>query len=157
MVRRVITANNAEGKSYFASDETVTDMTVWRSLDEDRMGQSPDGEPSRLLPSTIPGIEPPPGGSKCAFVVMEPWESRKANLAHGDIPGIDADGFHRTLTVDYIIMTKGEVTLLLDEGETTIRAGDLVVQRNTRHAWHVRGDAPAEFWGVMVSLKAESR
>ena len=32
------------------------------------------------------------------------------------------------------------------------RLADLVVQRNTNHAWHNLGDKPADFWGVMVSM-----
>ena len=153
MVRRVITANNAAGKSYFAADETVADMTVWESAAEDRLGVSPDGEPTRLLLSTAPYIEPPPGGSKSVFVRLEPWKTMKGRLEGEGIPGLDRNGFHRTMTVDYIVMTKGEVTLLLDEGETVIRPGDLVVQRNTLHAWQVHRDEYAEFWGIMVSLK----
>ena len=66
--------------------------------------------------------------------------------------GLDADGFHRTTTIDYIMLVSGEVDLILDEGRTTVRAGDLVVQRNTNHAWHNMGDVPVDFWGVMMSL-----
>jgi uncharacterized cupin superfamily protein len=59
---------------------------------------------------------------------------------------------HRTTTIDYIMIVSGEVDLILDEGRTTVRAGDLVVQRNTNHAWHVMAGGPVDFWGVMVSL-----
>ena len=55
-------------------------------------------------------------------------------------------------TIDYIMVTEGEVTLLLDIGETLVRAGDLVIQRNTSHSWQVLGDQPAKLWGIMVSL-----
>ena len=154
MVRRVITGNDAAGKSYFVADEIVADPYLWQSVENDRLGTSPDGAPTRLLPSTAPTIEPPPGGSKCVFVRMESWKTMKARLERGEIPGLDANGFHRTMTIDYIMLAAGEVTLLLDAGETTLRAGDLVVQRNTNHAWHNLTDSPVEFWGVMVSLAA---
>ncbi len=42
---------------------------------------------------------------------------------------------HRTETVDYGIVLEGEMTLVVDRGETTIRAGDIVIQRGTNHAW----------------------
>jgi uncharacterized cupin superfamily protein len=42
---------------------------------------------------------------------------------------------HRTQTVDYGIVLEGEITLVVDEGETTVRAGDIVIQRGTNHAW----------------------
>jgi uncharacterized cupin superfamily protein len=30
---------------------------------------------------------------------------------------------------------EGEIVLVLDEGETTVRAGDIVIQRGTNHGW----------------------
>ena len=150
MVRRIITGNNAQGKSYFVSDEEVAEMYIWQSPAGAALG---DGTP--LLPSTAPGIEPPTGGSKVVRVEMQPWKDMKAHFAHGNTSGLNADGFHRTATIDYIMMVSGEVELLLDEGRTTVRAGDLVVQRNTNHAWHNLGETPVDFWGVMVSLPPE--
>ncbi len=42
---------------------------------------------------------------------------------------------HRTQTVDYGIVLEGELTLVVDHEERTIRAGDIVIQRGTNHAW----------------------
>jgi quercetin dioxygenase-like cupin family protein len=42
---------------------------------------------------------------------------------------------HRTETVDYGIVLEGELTLIVDRGETVVRAGDIVIQRGTNHAW----------------------
>jgi uncharacterized cupin superfamily protein len=42
---------------------------------------------------------------------------------------------HRTKTVDYGIVLEGEITLVLDREETIIRAGDIVIQNGTNHAW----------------------
>jgi len=42
---------------------------------------------------------------------------------------------HRTRTVDYGIVLEGEITLVLDDVETTIQAGDIVIQNGTNHAW----------------------
>ena len=48
-------------------------------------------------------------------------------------------GMHKTKTVDYIILLKGEVTMLVDEGEVDLKPFDSVVQRGTNHAWSNRG------------------
>ena len=48
---------------------------------------------------------------------------------------------HRTETVDYGIVLEGEFTLIMDEGETVIRAGDIVIQRGTNHGWANRSGA----------------
>ena len=50
---------------------------------------------------------------------------------------------HRTRTVDYVVVIKGEIVLVLDDSEVTLRAGDVVVQRGTDHAWENRSSAPA--------------
>jgi hypothetical protein len=42
---------------------------------------------------------------------------------------------HRTETIDYGIVLDGEIVLILDAGETTVRAGDIVIQRGTNHGW----------------------
>ena len=36
---------------------------------------------------------------------------------------------HRTQTLDYGIVLEGELTLVVEDGETTIRAGDIIIQR----------------------------
>jgi hypothetical protein len=146
MPRRIVTANNAEGRSYFISDAETDNPYLWETSAADPLG----GAAMPFLPTSAPPIDPPAGGTRCVRSAMEPWAVMKQTLAQGGFPGLDPDGFHRTQTIDYIMVLKGEVTLLLDEGETTVRAGDLVVQRNTNHAWHVRGDTAAEMWGVLV-------
>lgn len=47
------------------------------------------------------------------------------------------------------VIVSGEVYLILDGGEErVVRAGDIVVQRGTMHAWHNRTDE----WGRMVAV-----
>jgi naringenin degradation protein FdeH len=50
---------------------------------------------------------------------------------------------HRTRTVDYVVVISGEVVLVLDDSEVTLRQGDVVVQRGTDHAWENRSTVPA--------------
>ncbi|WP_380871793.1 cupin [Sphingomonas sp. DBB INV C78] len=147
MVRRVVTGNDARGRSHIVSDELIsndageTDGLVWRE----------GGDPGTWLPSTAPYLEPPRGGSRCSRVVLPPWKDMAADVEAGGFPGLDAQGFHRTGTIDHILMLAGEVDLVLDDARTTIRAGDVVIQRNTSHAWQNMTDEPAIFWGVMVA------
>ena len=46
---------------------------------------------------------------------------------------------HRTRSLDYAIIMSGEIDMLLDEGEVHLKAGDVVVQQATNHAWLNRG------------------
>lgn len=47
---------------------------------------------------------------------------------------------HQTATLDYIIILSGEIYMILDEEETLLKAGDIVIQRGTNHAWSNRSD-----------------
>ncbi len=40
--------------------------------------------------------------------------------------------------------------MLLDEGEVHLKAGDILIQRGTNHAWVNRGDRPCRIAFVMV-------
>ena len=50
---------------------------------------------------------------------------------------------HRTRSLDYVVIIEGELVLILDDSEVTLKAGDVVVQRGTDHAWENRSDAVA--------------
>jgi mannose-6-phosphate isomerase-like protein (cupin superfamily) len=62
------------------------------------------------------------------------------------------EGMHQTPTIDILQILEGELWLLLDSGEETLlRAGDVVVQRGTVHAWRNRSDTPMRYLAIMVS------
>ena len=42
---------------------------------------------------------------------------------------------HRTRTVDYAMIMAGEIDMMLDTGTVHLKAGDVVVQQATNHAW----------------------
>src|SRR6185436_3761824 len=42
---------------------------------------------------------------------------------------------HRTRSVDYAIVLDGEIDMLLDDSEIHVKAGDVLVQQGTNHAW----------------------
>jgi hypothetical protein len=50
---------------------------------------------------------------------------------------------HRTKTLDYVVVIEGELVLLLEDSEVTLKQGEVVVQRGTNHAWENRSDAIA--------------
>jgi len=44
----------------------------------------------------------------------------------------------------------GEVYLVLDREETLLRAGDVVIQRGTNHAWANRSSAPCTMAFILI-------
>jgi quercetin dioxygenase-like cupin family protein len=57
--------------------------------------------------------------------------------------------FHRTDSIDYAVVLEGEITLLVDDGEATLNAGDVAIQRATAHAWSNRTDEAARVMFVL--------
>ena len=60
---------------------------------------------------------------------------------------------HKTETIDYIILLKGDVSLILDEDEVRLKPFDVVVQRGTNHAWVNHGDEPALLIAVLIDAE----
>ncbi|WP_349974980.1 cupin domain-containing protein [Pseudomonas sp. WHRI 8519] len=57
---------------------------------------------------------------------------------------------HRTETLDYGIVTEGEVWLVLDDEEIHLHRGDVVVQRGTNHAWSNRTSEMARMVFILL-------
>ena len=50
----------------------------------------------------------------------------------------------KTDTIDYCVIIRGEVTLILDKEERKVAAGDVVIIRGANHAWSNHTDAPVK-------------
>jgi quercetin dioxygenase-like cupin family protein len=57
---------------------------------------------------------------------------------------------HRTQSVDYGIVLDGEVVLVLDGSETTLRPGDVAVQRGTNHRWENRTGSTSRMAFILI-------
>jgi mannose-6-phosphate isomerase-like protein (cupin superfamily) len=60
---------------------------------------------------------------------------------------------HRTESIDYGIVLQGEITLIMDEGETVVRAGDIVIQRGTNHGWANRSGENCRIAFILIDGK----
>ena len=74
----------------------------------------------------------------------------KVGAAHHRVDTSKHPAMHKTETVDYIILLKGDVTLILDEEEVDLKPFDVVVQRGTNHAWVNNGNEPALLIAVLI-------
>jgi mannose-6-phosphate isomerase-like protein (cupin superfamily) len=169
LARRVITGVDEAGRSIISQDDDVSTwirrptgsliMDVWR-IDElpTTFAQEPDAADELvLLPSR---------GGVCVRLAVFPPDSDidpdakaayEASLAsiygeQGDGASSQVPGMHRTETVDVVTVVDGEIWMVMDEGETCLRAGDTLVQRGTRHAWQNRSDRPCTLSTVMLPV-----
>jgi hypothetical protein len=146
-VRRVITGHNAQGKSYIITDDRVTGgafPSLYKATGETPLGPGPAAEPHTLMPTDAPNLEPALGGSSFHFVTLPPS------------PKGAKPGWHRTMTLDYNILLGGEMVLMVDEGETKLRPGDVVIQRNTLHAWRNDTTSPVYWVAVLVPIRRQA-
>lgn len=146
--RRVVTGHTPDGVSVVLSDGPVP---VSRELPEDGVFfheiWNTEGAPA-VVRAVEPepterdlAVPPPPRGTKIRINEFAP--------GHLDERGLQSP-VHRTASVDYGIVLSGEITLVLDDSEVTLRAGDVVVQRGTDHAWANRGTEPAMVAFILV-------
>ena len=106
------------------------------------------GEPLGSEPRIGAGdLDFPAGGLQARYVEL-PSDALLEDYLRQGIPGHDAQGFHRTGTLDFLVLLEGRLRLILDDGEVEISPGDVVVQRDTNHAWRA-GDAPARCFVVI--------
>jgi hypothetical protein len=143
-VRRIVTANNAQGKSFILSDERVTGgqfPSLFKATGDNPLGPGASGELKKILPTDSPQLEPSLGGSSFHFVMLPPWKPDMKPF------------WHRTTTLDYNILLEGELVMLVETGEVILHPGDVVVQRNTLHAWkNGSTTAPVRWVAVLVPI-----
>ena len=168
-MRRIITGHNAEGKSVITIDGPPA-----RSLSENEGGLyelwNTDGNEINTLDDIDRAdsevlLSPPVGGTKFRYFQINPTPEgvpadlieaataaafEKMGAAHHRVDTTRHPAMHKTKTIDYIILLKGDVTLLLDEEEVDLMPFDVVVQRGTNHAWVNNGSETALFIAVLI-------
>jgi hypothetical protein len=168
-VRRIVTAVNAAGRSYILSDTRfpagevapgdAVRVGLWTtgqapSSNEGTHDPVPDGVVMRTPPDQ-------PGGSVIRITDIPPQSARAYGAEDLRRRGCKTTpdrsakhpGFHATDTVDYAICLEGEVWAVLDEDETLMRAGDVLIQRGTYHAWDNRSDQIARMAFILIGAQ----
>jgi len=146
-VRRVVTGHDEQGRSVVLADGPVPHlhelpgarfMEVWTT---DRApapiraqeAKEPTDRPLRLTSDA--------GGSVIRIIDIYP------SSAGGGQPS----PMHRTRTIDYGIVLEGEISMLLPDGvEVSLKAGDIVIQRGTDHAWQNQSDRVARMAFILL-------
>jgi mannose-6-phosphate isomerase-like protein (cupin superfamily) len=112
------------------------------------------------------GVAPPPGGSILRIVDFPPLAEGKrlldnaAILREMGVAPVDAPPrspfMHRTKSIDYAILLSGEIDMLLDDREVHLRAGDVLVQQGTNHAWENRSSETCRIAFVLIDAAPPS-
>ncbi len=168
--RRVVTGRDDQGKSIFLIDDRAPHVftrgaagVVVRDLWETDACPADNGGHDDAVKGPF-HLAPPSGGSIFRVIEYPPDAQRLPAIAAQSSADMTASGmaaarqggggrhpgFHKTDTIDYVIVLSGEIWALMDEGETLLRAGDTLVQRGTNHAWSNRSNASAFLAFVLI-------
>jgi len=133
-VAKVLIDGPAQNEKF--PDPGVISTLIWST---DRMPVPiPIGEAAEDMGDRKLGSAPPPSGSRFAII---------------DFPPGNPVAFHRTETIDYVIVLEGEIDMDMDDSTVHLGTGDVLVQRGTNHAWVNRGAVRARI--AVVLLDAE--
>ena len=175
-VRRIVTGHDAEGRAVIQEDGAAPRVVriggeigplfheIWNTQETPARIDRASGEPAetgiQLAPprngTRIRVLDIPPEDERAAAMSAEEAKAHFAEVGAGDAASHTGDAssrhhlMHRTETVDYGIVLEGEVTLILDVGETVVRAGDIVIQRGTNHGWANRSGRPCRIAFVLI-------
>ncbi len=96
-------------------------------------------------------LTPPVRGTRMLVLDVLP----EGPNAHAAAAGVHHAYMHHTESIDYGIVLKGEMTLILEEGEILVRAGDIVVQRGTNPTWTNRSGRLCRIAFIVVDAAFE--
>ena len=162
--RRIITIDKEPGKSTLVADSFSPIIIT----DPARPGYALqrmwviDSHPAKIVPETLhlPNVLiPPKSGTVLNVHTFPPDDSNKIGASESN-----AKSFYKSVealeictagsirnhpysqksnTVDFCLVTEGEIFLVLDTKETHLKAGEIAVIRGSNHAWSNRSNAPA--------------
>ena len=168
-MRRIITGHNEKGESVVTFEgpparsigEDVGGLfEIWNTDGKDVISTDDfDMADQDII------LSPPDGGTKFRYFQVNPLPEgvpeeilqelaadafEKIGAGHHRVDTKKHPAMHKTETIDYIILLKGDVTLILDNEEVDLKPFDVVVQRGTTHAWLNNGDEPALLIAVLI-------
>jgi quercetin dioxygenase-like cupin family protein len=145
-IRRVVTGHDADHVAKVLMDAPATNEKSSSPGTVSTLIWSTDGAPADIavgeriedLGARILGTAPPPNGTRFAVI---------------DFPPGNPGRMHRTETIDYVIVMLGELDMDMDDTTVKLKAGDVLVQRGTNHAWVNRSKEVARAAFVLMDSK----
>jgi mannose-6-phosphate isomerase-like protein (cupin superfamily) len=162
--RRIVILDREPGRSTLVSDGPAPDVRV----DPARPGYAStrvwvtDSFPAKIVAETLHlphTIEPPARGTVCRVITLPPDAGWQAKVGAAEVraffaamgsptastysPSAPHLYMQKTRSLDFCLVLEGEIVLVLDTQEVKLKAGEIVVQKGTNHAWSNRSSKPA--------------
>ena len=145
-IRRVVTGHDAANVAKIVLDAPATNakfpqpglVSTMMWCTNSAPATMPVGERPEDMGARILGTAPPKQGTRFAVIDFPP-----GNHPH----------MHRTETIDYVIVIEGEIEMDMDNSTVVLKAGDIMIQRGTNHAWANRTDKRARVAFVLIDAE----
>ena len=145
-IRRVVTGHDRNNVAKVFIDDNATNAKFPQPGLVSTMMWCTDGAPAKIpigekvedMGARILGTAPPAKGTRFAVI---------------DFPPNNHPHMHRTETVDYVIVIEGEIEMDMDDSTVKLKAGDIMIQRGTNHAWANRSNKRARVAFVLVDAE----
>jgi len=172
-VRRVVAGENEHGQSVFLADSIIPVVNgtpdylqvaeMWRT----------DG-PAGVIPgradtvdAAVADIKPPLGGTRFVIEVAHPEgadgrDEASVQRMFAAVAGSESrtestgdlhPGMHKTDTIDYIVVLKGEIDFILETGEVHLKEGDMIVDTGVNHSWANKSGEICVLAAVMIGVE----
>jgi quercetin dioxygenase-like cupin family protein len=164
-VRRVVTGHDAQGKAIVVMDGDAPNQKVRQTGIVSTLLWVTDETPADICGSADRAAReigvPPPANGSILRVVDFPPESvggtkvdnaailREMGVSNSGAPVRHAHT-HRTRSIDYALVLSGEIDMLLDDSQVHLKAGDILVQQGTNHAWVNNGSEVCRIAFVLI-------
>lgn len=138
--RRVVAGLDANGKSCVVSDGPVAAGNI-PGLNVFNLWTGKIGPGAFGADNAAPLEE-----GTAPFRIEQLAEPVYAMMVAEYAPGLGKDdpGMHFTNTADHFYIVEGEVVLVLESGDVTLRAGDVGICRGVMHGWRNDSDSTAK-------------
>ena len=110
-------------------------------------------------------LHPPKNGSVFRIVQFDPENPDELAKLDGKaafsemgaaanvVEGARHPFMHRTDSLDYAVVLTGEIYMMMDEDEYLVKAGDVIIQQGTNHAWSNRGTEPCQIAFILIDAE----
>lgn len=160
--RRIVTGLDKDGHSTFVSDEFAEHRFVGDAFTTNMIWQVTS------LPTTVTtenavreiSFNPPPNGISFVTTTFPPdssydyregYAKSLADWGANHVPDPSDDpSMHTTDSIDIVTVISGEIWAVLETGEKLLKAGDIIVQRGTKHGWHNRSNEDCLISAVLM-------
>ena len=145
-IRRIVTGHDTNGVAKVLIDGVATNAKnpspgtvstlIWCT--DKSPATVPVGSDVEDMGARVIGTAPPAKGTRFAII---------------DFPPGNKPFMHRTESVDYVICLEGEIEMDMDDSTVKMKAGDILIQRGTNHAWANRSKARARIAFVLIDAE----